>query len=136
MLHLERNKIVIGMAMHCSAEDAWRLLTDTQQWPHWGPSVTQVACERRFIEHNAAGRVKTRLGFWVPFTISEYHDQRFWSWRIGRFPATGHRISVFDGASCMVAFDMPWWAFPYLIVCRVALGRIRRLLMSGDRPFD
>ena len=133
MLYLERGKIVIGMAIHCAAEDAWQLLTDTQQWPRWGPSVTQVACPQRFIQYNSEGRVKTLLGFWVPFAITEYRDQRFWSWRIGRFPATGHRISVEDKTTCVVAFDMPWWALPYLIVCRIALGRIRRLLTSGNQ---
>ncbi len=133
MLHLERDKIVIGMAMHCPAENAWRLLTDTQQWPRWGPSVIQVDSKQRFIGNDSEGRVRTALGFWVPFTITEYRDQHFWSWRIGRFPATGHRITVEDANSCVVAFDMPWWAFPYLIVCRIALGRIRRLLTSGNQ---
>ena len=131
MVHLEHDKIVIAMAIHCTAEDAWRRLTDTQQWPHWGPSVSEVACDQRFIGPGSKGRVKTSLGFWVPFTITEYRNQRFWSWRIGPFPATGHRVSIEDETTCVVAFDMPWWAFPYLIVCRIALGRIKRLLTSG-----
>ena len=135
MLRLEHDKIVIGMAIHCVAEDAWRLLTDTQQWPHWGPSVSQVVCEQRYIGPDSEGRVKTVLGIWVPFVITEYRHQRFWSWRIGRFPATGHRLSVEDESTCVVAFDMPWWALPYLVVCRVALGRIKRLLTSGDQLF-
>ena len=134
MVHLERDRLVIGMAIHCPAGDAWLLLTDTQQWPRWGPSVTQVDCKQRFIGNDSEGKVRTLLGFWVPFTITEYRDQRFWSWRIGRFPATGHRISVVNESSCVVAFDLPWWAFPYLIVCRIALGRIRKLLTPGDQP--
>jgi hypothetical protein len=133
MVRLEHGKIVVGMTIHCAAEDAWRLLIDTQQWPRWGPSVSEVACDHRFIGPDSKGRVKTLLGFWVPFAISEYREQRFWSWRIGRFPATGHRISVEDETTCMVAFDMPWWALPYLIVCRIALGRIRRLLTTDGR---
>ena len=133
MLHLEHDKIVISMAIQCTAEDAWRLLTDTQQWPHWGPSVSEVACEHRFIGADSKGRVKTLLGFWVPFAVNEFRDQHYWNWRIGRFPATGHRISVEGETTCMVAFDMPWWALPYLIVCRIALGRIRRLLTTDGR---
>ena len=133
MVRLEHGKIVIGMTIHCAGEDAWRLLIDTQQWPRWGPSVSAVACDHRFIGPDSKGRVKTLLGFWVPFAITEYRDQRFWSWRIGRFPATGHRISIEDETTCVVAFDMPWWALPYLIVCRIALGRIRRLLTTDGR---
>jgi uncharacterized protein YndB with AHSA1/START domain len=133
MVRLEHGKIVIEMTIHCAREDAWRLLIDTQQWPRWGPSVSTVACDHRFIGPDSKGRVKTQLGFWVPFAITEYRDQRFWSWRIGRFPATGHRLSIEDETTCMVAFDMPWWALPYLIVCRIALGRIRRLLTTDGR---
>ena len=132
MLRLKNDKIVIDMAIQCPAEDAWRLLTDTRQWPHWGPSVSRVTCEQRYIGPDSEGRVKTLLGFWVPFAITEYRDLQFWSWRIGRFPATGHRISVENETTCLVAFEMPWWALPYLFVCRIALGRIRRLLTSGD----
>ena len=133
MVRLERDKIVVGMIMHCAAEDAWLLLTDTQQWPNWGPSVSEVDSDYRFIGPDSKGRVKTLLGVWVPFTITEYRDQRFWSWRIGRFPATGHRIRVEDKTTCEVAFDMPWWALPYVFVCRIALGRIRRLLTTDGR---
>ena len=131
MVRLEHNKIVIGTVIQGTAEEAWRLLTDTQQWPLWGPSVSAVASEQRYIGPGSKGRVKTLLGFWVPFTIDEYRELRFWSWRIGRFPATGHRVSVKDETTCVVAFDMPWWALPYLVVCRIALGRIRRLLRHG-----
>lgn len=128
MVRLEHNRIVIGLTIDCTAEDAWRLLTDTQQWPRWGPSVVRVSCEQRYIGPDSKGRVKTALGFWVPFTITEYRDHEFWSWRIGRFAATGHRLKIEDDRTCLVAFDMPWWALPYLIVCRIALGRIRRML--------
>ena len=133
MVCLEHGKIVIGMAIHCAAEDAWELLTDTHQWVSWGPSVSDVACEHRYIGPDSKGRVKTLLGFWVPFAVNEFRDQQYWSWQIGRFPATGHRVSVGDETACVVAFDMPWWAFPYIIICRIALGRIRRLLTSGDQ---
>lgn len=133
MLCLERDKIVIGMMVQSAAKDAWRLLTDTQQWARWGPSVSDVACEHRYIGPDSKGRVKTLFGFWVPFTVTGFRDQQFWGWRIGRFPATGHRVRVEDETSCVVAFDMPWWALPYLIVCHIALGRIKRLLTSNGQ---
>jgi len=130
MVGVEDGKIVVGMVIQCSAEEAWRLLTDTQQWPCWGPSVSGVACEQRYIGPDSAGWVKTMLGFWVPFAIDEYRELRFWSWRIGRFPATGHRVIVEGETACVVAFDMPWWALPYIVVCRIALSRINRLLVQ------
>ena len=126
MVSLEHGRIVIGITVRCSAEQAWRLLCDTRQWPHWGPSVADVSCTQRFIGLDSAGRVKTSLGFWVPFTITEYRELQFWSWRIGRVPATGHRLRVNGDGTCLVAFDMPWWALPYLVVCRIALGRISK----------
>ena len=131
MLRLEGNRIIVGLQMDCSVEQAWRLLTDTQKWHLWGPSVTDVSCEQRFIEADSTGKVRTLLGFWVPFTIDRYHHLRFWSWRVGPVAATGHHISVTDDGRCLVAFDLPWWALPYAIVCRIALGRIRRLLTAG-----
>ena len=131
MLRLEKDRIVVSLRIDCTVEEAWQLLTDTEQWPHWGPSVTRVAYKKRFIGPSSTGKVRTLLGFWVPFTITEYLDLQFWSWRIGPFQATGHRVDVTDDGGCLVAFDMAWWALPYLIVCRIALGRIRRLLEPG-----
>lgn len=133
MIGFSNGKIVVGLRIGCTVEDAWRVLTDTQQWPRWGPSVRQVASGQRFIGPTSTGRIKTMLGFWLPFMITEYQDQQFWSWRVGRIQATGHRVSHEDGA-CLVAFEMPWWATPYVIVCWVALRRIRRLLSTGEHP--
>ena len=129
MLLLERGRIVIGLVVQCPPEDAWNVLTDTQLWPVWGPSVKRVHCEQRRV---GTGRVKTALGVWVPFTITDYRYQHFWAWRIGPFRATGHRVKKRDGNSCTVAFDMVWWAAPYLAICLVALRRIKRLLEEGD----
>lgn len=131
MISFEGGRLVIGLSVECRAEYAWQILTDTQLWPVWGPSVKEVYCEQRRIGPESAGRIKTALGFWVPFTVTEYRDQHFWAWRIGRFGATGHRLVKNDGNSSTVAFDMPWYAAPYLAVCLVALRRIRRLVDEG-----
>ncbi|MCG6929842.1 MAG: SRPBCC family protein [Desulfofustis sp.] len=132
MLRIENSRLVIGLTIRCPVHEAWRVLTDTRAWPRWGPSVVQVACERRFIGPGSEGRVRTRLGFWVPFTITDYRERQYWSWRIGGFPATGHRLEGKDDGTCVVAFDMPWWACPYLLVCRIALGRIKDMLTAGN----
>ena len=132
MVRVEHGRIVVGITIRCRAEKAWRLLCDTRQWPHWGPSVAEVSCTDRYIGPDSAGRVKTSLGFWVPFAITEYRELQYWRWRIGVFPATGHRLWLREDGTCTVDFDMPWWALPYIVVCRIALGRIRRMLTSGD----
>jgi len=132
MLSLEHGRLIIGLVIECSPEDAWHVLTDTRLWPVWGPSVRRVHCDQRLIGPGSTGRVKSALGMWVPFTITEYRYQHSWAWRIGPFQATGHNLKKRDGSSCTVAFDMPWWAAPYLVICLVALRRIKRLLEKGD----
>lgn len=132
MFFWEGGRLVIGLSVDCKTEDAWQVLTDTRLWPEWGPSVKLVDCRQRRIGPGSAGKIKTSLGIWVPFTITEYRDQKFWAWRIGRFRATGHRLEKSDENCCTIAFDMPWWAAPYLAVCLVALRRIRRLVEAGE----
>jgi hypothetical protein len=131
MFFLKGGRFIIGLTIDCTTEDAWQVLTDTQLWPVWGPSVQRVDCEQRRIGPGSSGRIKTSVGFWVPFTITDYQEQKFWAWRIGRFRATGHRLEKRDANSCTVAFDMVWWAAPYLVVCLVALKRIKRLIDAG-----
>ncbi len=134
MFALENGRIIIGLRVKAKPADAWQVLVDTRLWPVWGPSVKRVECKQRLIGPGSAGRVKTSLGFSVPFTISEYRDQHFWAWRIGRFQATGHRLLEKEENSCTIAFDMPWWAALYLLVCMVALRRIKRLIEGGAYP--
>lgn len=117
------------------AEDVWSLLTDVQQWPNWGPSITGVrpapagprdgsaACR---LESGSRGTVRTILGVTLPYTVTAFEAGRYWSWSVAGIPATGHRVIPQEGG-CLVTFTVPWWAPAYLPVCAVALRRIERL---------
>ncbi len=131
MITLQDSRIVVSHLIRCRLNEVWQVLTDTDQWAQWGPSVSRVQCAKRYIELSSTGSIRTILGFWVPFTITEYEHLHFWKWRIGRFEATGHRLVSVDDQTCRLSFDLPWWAFPYAIVCLIALGRISSVCESG-----
>ena len=110
-----------------SAATAWTLLTDTHAWPHWGPTVRAVDCPTRFIEAGSCGRVQTRVGLWLPFRVTGWERNTFWSWKVAGIGATGHAVSPVTGDSCMVTFTLPAWAPLYLPVCHAALVRLDQL---------
>lgn len=106
----------------------WHVITDTHCWVQWGPSVTAVACDERYIRGGSQGRIKTLLGFWVPFVVTTYEHGRYWHWRVRGIPATGHRVEPLAAERCRLVFEVPVWAAPYTIICGLALQRIARLL--------
>ena len=109
----------------------WQAITDTHLWPQWGPSVSAVQCDVRYIRAGAQGRVQTRLGLWVPFLVTTFEPGRYWHWRVSGIPATGHRVEPLDAERCRLVFEVPVWAPPYVWVCRRALFRIESLLTLG-----
>ena len=131
MITIQSKRIVVSQLLHCGIDEAWKVITDTRQWVDWGPSVSRVKCAQRYIQPSSIGSIRTVFGFWVPFTITVYEDPHFWSWRIGRFEATGHRLTVIDEKTCRLSFDLPWWVFPYAVICLVALGRISRICSAS-----
>ena len=110
----------------------WRLLTDTRQWPRWGPSVRAVDCPDRFVGPGSRGRVQTALGLWLPFQITDFEEDAAWSWVVAGIPATGHRVQAIDPDSCRLTFTVPSWAPFYLPVCAAAIRRIGRLAQRDD----
>ena len=106
----------------------WELLTDTSRWPEWGLSISEVECGQRYITQGTTGRVKTVFGFWIPFRIDEFEEGKNWSWSVARIKATGHRVESIGLRHCRVIFTVPILAAPYLVVCKVALIRIKRIL--------
>ena len=117
----------------------WDIFVDTARWREWGPSVREVACPERKIRAGSTGRVRTPLGFWVPFEVTDFAPLRRWSWKVGGVPATGHRVDEGPSGKSFVVFEVPLVAFPYGLVCLVAARRIARLAeketarQQGDR---
>jgi hypothetical protein len=101
--------IEISRVVAASSDRAWGLLTDTFTWKVWGPTVLDVRSSDRYIKKGSHGRVK-------------------WSWRVFGINATGHRLEPLDESSCRLVFQVPIWAAPYLVVCKIALDRIVQLL--------
>ena len=120
--------VVVSREVPASREDAWDLLTDTERWPEWGPTVAAVESPTRRIEAGTAGRVEVRpLGVRVPFEISRFDEAgRRWHWAVARLPATGHHVAP-TGEGCRVEFEIPLAAGGYAPVCRRACRNIRRL---------
>lgn len=119
--------------VEATPEFVWELLTDTLRWPEWGPSVTAVQCGTRYIAGGSRGRVKTALGLWLPFTVTEFIQRHFWAWRVAGIPATGHRVEALGDSRTLVTFEVPAPAAPYLIVCRAALKRIAAIAAREAR---
>ena len=106
------------------AESVWDLLTDTESWSEWGPTLAEVECDERRIGPDSEGRVRPVYGPWLPFEIEGFRHGQEWSWRVAGLPATRHRVSATGPDRCRVEFGVPVPAAPYLAVCRQALERI------------
>ena len=128
MIKISANRLSVGKFYHASPLLVWELITDTAQWPRWGPTVKRVRFPERFIYKDSRGHVLTVFGIWLPFVVVEYEDASFWSWKVSSVKATGHRIQAIETGGCFLWFEMPMIASPYALVCKLALGRIEKLL--------
>lgn len=109
-------------------EEVWRLLTDLEKWPLWGPSVRRAELRGggTVLSEGAQGTVWTAVGVALPFTVTEFIPGRRWDWAVAGVAATGHEVTAVPGG-CLVRFSTPWWAAAYLPVCAAALSRIEKL---------
>ncbi len=127
MLKIAFPFIEIGQVIDAPSDDIWRIMTDTHLWPRWGPSVRNVECADRHIKAGSTGRVQLLSGFWVRFVIIDFDERRYWSWRVLGARATGHRVEPLSTTRCQASFEIPIFTAPYVVVCKVALNRIRKL---------
>jgi len=132
----EGRRLCVSREIPVSRDRAWDVLTDTDQWPSWGPSVRGVEASDRYIERGTTGRVKTPVGIRVPFEITDCADRR-WTWRVAKIPATGHRVDEVEddregGEACRVVFEVPLLAGGYVPVCQRALERIEAILVGSS----
>ncbi|PSP34005.1 polyketide cyclase [Halobacteriales archaeon QH_10_67_22] len=119
-------RLVVSRTVDADSDAVWDLLTDTIRWPDWGPSVSGVRARDRYIRAGTTGRVQVVGGPWIPFEVGTCRPYR-WTWRVAGVPATAHRVEP-RGADCLVAFEIPLVAAPYILVCDRALDRIDRLV--------
>jgi uncharacterized protein YndB with AHSA1/START domain len=113
-------------------DPVWRLLTDTDQWPLWGPSVRRAELDGggTRLSAGAQGTVWTVVGVALRFRITDFESGRRWGWTVAGVPATGHEVRAVAGG-CLVRFETPWWAAAYLPVCAAALARINDAVVGG-----
>lgn len=111
----------------------WRLLTDVQAWPAWGPSVrrAELVDGQSLLSPGARGTVWTVAGVRMPFAVTEFVPMRRWDWTVSGVPATGHELTPVDGG-CQVRFEVPWWAPAYLPVCVLGLERLAKLAQASQ----
>lgn len=119
-------RLVVSRHVDATPEAVWEVLTDTDQWPDWGPSVRDVESNVRFVQEGTTGRVQTVGGLWLPFEVTTCEAYR-WGWRVARIPATGHRVEETDDGS-RAMFEVPLLAAGYAPVCQRALARIATLV--------
>ena len=106
-----------------SPEAAWKILTDLDAWPKWGPSVVGAEVDGGLLTLGVKGRVWTPVGLPLPFEITEFVPGRSWGWKVAGVPATRHGVDP-DGEGSRVWMSAPGWAPGYLPVLAVALRRI------------
>ena len=119
-------RVCVSRRVDAPRETCWDLLTDTDRWPDWGPSVRAVECDSRYIDAGTTGRVKTVGDVWLPFEVTACRDYR-WTWRVARIPATGHRVDAVGDGSCRPVFEIPLLASGYAVVCANALQELALL---------
>jgi hypothetical protein len=132
-------RLVLRLAVDASVDAVWDVLTDTQRWPDWGPSITAVeltdrrgsshsvrrtAVESpdRYVSAGSRGRVRVLGAVWLLFEILSCENYR-WTWRVARVPATGHFVETHPAGS-VVGFELPLAAVGYVPVCRRACAGI------------
>jgi hypothetical protein len=117
------------------ASAVWDLLVDLDAWPTWGPTVTAARLDDggRTLTRGAHGAVRTPLGLWLPFEVTELVETpafAHWSWSVAGVPATTHRVRQ-EGRGCVVELGAPWWAPAYLPVLELGTRRLADLAEGG-----
>ena len=123
----------VGRELAVPVPVAWRLLADSRIWPSWGPTISAVDLDPPVVTAGARGRIRSSVGIWLPFEITEVVPEARWSWRVLGVPATGHRVEA-TSRGCRVVFEVPAVVAPYAAVCRLALRRMARLVDPGPGP--
>ena len=93
-----------------------------------GPTYRHLHLEGVGTLTSGCAIFSSALHFWVHLLITDLDSGKYWSWRVFGINATGHRVEPLDESSCRLVFQVPLWAAPYLVVCKIAVDRIVQLL--------
>lgn len=116
-----------AVVIDAPAPRVWRLLTDFEEWPRWGPSIRSVSAAAAEAGPGLTGHVRTLVGVSLPFEITHWVPGQEWEWKVAGIRATGHLIESLGPSSTRVTFTVPWPAAPYVAVLGIALRRLRRI---------
>lgn len=128
MLKISKCHVSVGKKFPASPHILWDLITDTTQWPRWGPTVKAVRNSERYICKGSGGQVLTAVGIWLPFVVADFEHESFWSWKVASVKATGHRLQLTETGECLLWFEVPLIVAPYIVICHLALKRIEEIL--------
>ena len=123
-------KLWIRREVDAPAAVLWRLLTDLDRWPEWGPTVRRAVLDDVQFQRGATGTVSTVAGIDLGFEITDFDEGSSWGWKVAGVPATHHSVEPLDADRCRVGFGVPLIAAPYLAVCDVALRRLDTMASS------
>lgn len=107
---MPRDMWTVSRDVGSSADSVWRVLTDLEAWPRWGPTVSRAEIDGGAFELGA----------------SELEQGRCWGWRVAGVPATRHGVRPREHGST-VWMSAPVWAPGYLPVLAIALRRIETM---------
>jgi uncharacterized protein YndB with AHSA1/START domain len=129
---VRRGMPTIERRVSASPSSVWDVLVDLDAWPQWGPTVAGATLDNaEDLAAGERGKIRTPLGIWLPFTVTEFEAGRIWAWEVAGVPATTHEVLPAEGG-CRIAFGVPVWALAYLPVCAIALRRIEELAAGRD----
>jgi uncharacterized protein YndB with AHSA1/START domain len=127
-------RLVVRRAVEAPPDVVWSVLTDTERWPDWGPSITAVESPDRYVRAGSRGRVRALGTVWLPFEITSCENRR-WTWTVARVPATGHFVVTHPTGS-VVGFELSPLAAGYAPVCQRACARIGAIACGIARTDD
>lgn len=116
-----------SIVINAPAARVWDLISRFELWPTWGPTVRAVESRQTHVSPGASGRVRTPLGVWLPFRITDVDPGRSWTWEVAGVRATGHELTAIDGTRTRVTFTTPLAAAPYTVIIDRGLQRLKSI---------